>query len=42
MKMVNLIFLDSVFFLPCALRKLPEVFGLQAAKSWYLHYLNTE
>jgi len=31
-----------VSFLPCALRNLPEAFGLQAAKSWYTHYFNTE
>jgi len=35
MKMEYLIFLDSVSFLPCALRKLPESFGLSASKSWY-------
>jgi hypothetical protein len=27
--------------LPCALRKLPEAFGLSASKSWYPHYFNT-
>jgi len=42
MKMEHLLFLDSVSFLPCALRKLPEAFGLQATKSWYPHYFNTE
>jgi len=36
-----LVFLDSVSFL-CALRKLPEAFGLRATKSWYPHYFNTE
>ena len=41
MKMEHLVFLDSVSFLPCALRKLPEAFGLQATKSWYPHYFNT-
>jgi len=41
MKMEHLFFLDSVPFLPCALRKLPEAFGLSASKSWYPHYLNT-
>jgi hypothetical protein len=41
-KMEHLVFLDSVNFLPCALRKLPEAFGLQATKSWYHHYFNTE
>ena len=42
MKMDHLVFLDSVSFLPCALRKLPEAFGMQASKSWYPHYFNTE
>jgi hypothetical protein len=42
MKMEHLVFLDSVSFLPCALRKLPEAFGLQAAKSLYTHCFNTE
>jgi len=42
MKMEHLVFLDSVSFLPCALRKLPESFGLSASKSWYPHYFNTE
>ena len=42
MKMEYLVFLDSVFFLPCALSKLPEAFGLQATNSWYPHYFNTE
>jgi len=32
MKMEHLVFLDSVSFLPCALRKLPEAFGLSASK----------
>jgi len=42
MKMEHLVFLDSVFFLPFALRKLPEAFGLTATKSWYPNYFNTE
>ena len=42
MKMEHLVFFDSVSFLPCPLRKLPEAFGLTARKSWYLHYFNTE
>ena len=42
MKKVNLKFLDSVSFLPCALLKVPEAFGLQASKSCYTHYFNTE
>ena len=41
MKMEHLVFLDSVSFLPCPLRKLPEAFGLSASKSWYPHYFNT-
>ena len=41
MKMQHLVFLDSVSFLPCALRKLAEAFGLSAAKSQYPHYFNT-
>jgi hypothetical protein len=41
MNMEHLVFLVSVSFLPCALRKLPEAFGLQATKSWYPHYFNT-
>jgi len=40
MKMEHLIFLDRVSFLPCALRKLPEPFGLSASKSRYPHYFN--
>ena len=36
-----LMFLDSISFLPFALRKLPEAFGLTVAKSWYPHYFNT-
>ena len=41
-KMENLVFFDSVSFLPCALRKLREAFGLQTIKSWYPYYFNTE
>jgi len=37
----HLLFLDSVSFLLCALRKLPEAFGMFASKSWYPHYFNT-
>jgi hypothetical protein len=37
MKIEHLVFLDSVSFFPCALRKLAEAFGLQATKSWYTH-----
>jgi len=42
MGMEHLVFLDSVFFLPVPLRRLPEAFGLTVAKSWYPHYCNTE
>jgi hypothetical protein len=42
MKMEHLTFLDSVSFIPCPLRKLPEAFGLSSSKSWYPHYFNTE
>ena len=41
MKMEHLVFLDSVSFLPCALRELPEAFGMSASKSWYPDYFNT-
>ena len=40
MKMEHLVFLNSVSFLPCALRKLPEAFGLTTSKSCYPHYFN--
>ena len=42
MRMEHLVFLDSVFFLPFARRRLPEPFGLTVGKSWYTHYCNTE
>jgi hypothetical protein len=35
-------FIDSISFMPCSLRKLPEAFGLTVAKSWYPHYFNTK
>ena len=41
MRVQHLVFLDSNSFLPFALRKLPETFGLTVAKSWYSHYFNT-
>ena len=41
MKMEHLVFLDSVYVFPCALRKPPEAFGLSPSKSWYLHTFNT-
>jgi len=42
MKLEHLVFLDTVSFLPCSLRKMPEAFRLTACKSWYPHYFNTE
>jgi hypothetical protein len=42
MTVEHLTFLDSISFLPMALRKLPEAFGLSATKSWYPHYFNTD
>ena len=42
MKMEHLVFLDSLSFLPCALRNLPEAFGLEASKLWYPNHFNTE
>lgn len=41
MKMEHLVLLNSVSFLPCALRKLTDPFNLEATKSWYPHYFNT-
>jgi len=41
MRLEHLFFLESVSFLPFALRKLPEAFGLTVAKSWYTLYINT-
>jgi len=35
MKMEHLVSLDNVSFLSCALRKLPEAFGMSASKSCY-------
>ena len=40
MRVEHLAFVDDSF-VPFALRKLPEVFGLTGAKSWYPHYFNT-
>ena len=34
-------FLDSISFLPFALRKLSDAFGLTVSISWYPHYFNT-
>ena len=42
MKLEHLVFLDSVFYLPCPLLKLPYSFGVTARKSSYPHYFNTE
>jgi len=42
MKLEHRVFLDSVSFLPCPLRKLSEAFGMTASKSWYPYYFNTE
>jgi len=42
MTMEHLTFLDSISFLPMALRKVPEAFELTACKSWYPHYFNTQ
>ena len=33
MKIEHLVFLDSVSFLPCPLRNVPEAFGLKTSKS---------
>jgi len=41
-KMETLVFLESVSFLPCPLRKLAKAFVLTASKSLYPHYCNTE
>jgi len=38
-RMEHVVFLDSLSFLPCALRKL---FGLEATISWYSHCFNTD
>ena len=40
MKIKHVTFLDSISFMPMALRKLPEAFGLSATKSWYPHLFN--
>jgi len=42
MRMEQLVFLDSVSFLPFPLRRLTEAFGLTVANSWYSYYFNTE
>ena len=40
MTLHHLTFLDSISFLPMALRKLPEAFGLTACKSCYPQFFN--
>ena len=42
MTIEQLTFIDSISFMPCSVRKLPEAFGLTATKSWYPHYFNTK
>jgi len=42
MKIELVVFLETVSFLPCVLRNLPEAYGLTSYKSWYTHYFNTE
>ena len=41
MKIQHVTFLDSILFMPMALRKLPQAFGLSTTKSWYPHLFNT-
>jgi hypothetical protein len=40
--METLVFLDSVSFLPCSLRTLPDAFGLTASKLWYPNSFSTK
>ena len=42
MTIQHLTFIDSISFLPMALRKLPEASGLSVTKSWYPHFFNTK
>jgi len=42
MRMQHNVFIDSMSFLSCSVRKLPEAFGLTVSKSWYPHYFNTK
>ena len=42
MKINHVKFLDSISFMPMALGKLPEAFGLSATKSWYPHLFKLE
>ena len=41
MRAEHLVFLDSISFLPFALRKLHGAFELTVAKPWKPHYFNT-
>jgi hypothetical protein len=41
LKAEKVTWLDSLNYLAMPLRKLPEVFGLTAEKSWYLQVFNT-
>jgi hypothetical protein len=38
----HLTILDSIWFVPMAIRKLPEAFGLTETKSWYPYFFNTQ
>ena len=40
LRVEHLVFLEYVPFLPFALRKMPEAFGITVVKSWYPHYFN--
>jgi len=42
MNIEQMLFIDSVSYLPMPLRKLLEAFGLVATKSWYPHYFNKD
>jgi hypothetical protein len=41
MRMEQLLFLDSISFLPFAFRKLSDALGLTVSKSWNPNYFNT-
>ena len=41
MRVQHIVFMDSLNFLPMALRDLPKAFGLPAQKGFYPHYFNT-
>ena len=40
MKIEQMLFIDSVSYLPMALRKLNEAFGISETISWYPQYFN--